>query len=215
MKMFNTIFNLKITAILILFLGLTFTMEARDKDKDNRKIYDGYVVTVEGDTIEGSIELTSPADSEIKVKFFTKEGEQVMYKAKQLQEYAFLAPVRYNKKKKEEEMKWIRYTRCEMELSAVPFGAKDVLVHEEVGGAVSLYNYYVERPRTSAVPLQHFLYLKDKEGKLTAIDKKSYRKVVKNAIKDYPELAAKVGKEGYRFAQLNKTLTEYNEWAGQ
>lgn len=39
-----------------------------------------------------------------------------------------------------------------------------------------------------------------------------FRKKLKKAVADYPELAKKIGTKGYRFRQLKEILHEYNEW---
>lgn len=175
MKAFNLVTIIRIAFLLVFVVASTVSTLANDKED---KIYQGYVITIDGDTIHGTIEMLSPALNEIKVKFYNKEGKKTVYKAKELQGYAFLAPVRYNKKTKQEDTQWVHYTKCTMETPAVPFGTKEVLVQEEVGGTLSLYNYYIERPQTSATPLVHVIYLKDVNGKFIEINKKSYRKIV-------------------------------------
>jgi len=39
-----------------------------------------------------------------------------------------------------------------------------------------------------------------------------FRKLMRNAIADYPELAVKIGQKGYRYRNLKTILKEYNEW---
>ena len=40
----------------------------------------------------------------------------------------------------------------------------------------------------------------------------SFRKQMRKIMTDFPELAAKVGKKGYRYKDLKTILQEYNKW---
>jgi hypothetical protein len=39
-----------------------------------------------------------------------------------------------------------------------------------------------------------------------------FRKQMRKTVADFPELAAKIGQEGYRYKNLKKILIEYNKW---
>lgn len=55
--------------------------------------------------------------------------------------------------------------------------------------------------------------LLEKEGeKPFKIYRLGFRKQMRRATADFPELAAKIGQEGYRYKNLKTILIEYNKW---
>ncbi len=59
----------------------------------------------------------------------------------------------------------------------------------------------------------HIIYVqKDKKMPLISITKKNYKAILKEMMVEYPDLQAKIGKRGYGFRTIGKTVKEYNEW---
>ena len=199
---------LHILTITTLTITFAFTATATDYD-DMPSMYNGYVVTVKGDTVTGQIQMLSPALNEIKVKLIAANGEKQIFKAKEVKKYAFQIPA-YNKVTKKRGMEWITYVRKKVQEAPIPFGPKDVLLERPVTGKISVYNHYVES-RAAQHAHNHFFYLET--GKETIrVNRKNFKSVLKDLVADYPELEAKVGKRGYGYRYVAKIVKEYNEY---
>lgn len=53
-------------------------------------------------------------------------------------------------------------------------------------------------------------YIAKGDGELVELHCANYKKVLKAQMEDKPELASKVGQKGYRFAQLEEMIRDYN-----
>ena len=193
---------------LLLFSSLSANIGGgKKKHSKANKMYKGYVITLEGDTLKGKIEMLSPSLNEVKVKLVPNDGEAIIYRAKEITAYAFLVPD-FDIKKKRFNDKWIFYVKKKVERPPVPFGPTEVLMQQEIKGTISFYNYYIET-RSQVADFEH-LTLIEKDGEMLKIAKANYKKVLKTMIIDYPKLAKKIGKKGYRFKNLKQILTLYN-----
>ena len=102
----------KITSTFILiaiFSLFAFNIDAQAK----KKVYQGYIVTIEDDTLYGKIQMLNPALNEVKVKFIHKDGTKKLYRAKELTAYAFKVPG-FKGKKYQTADEWIYYTKKTM-----------------------------------------------------------------------------------------------------
>lgn len=194
--------------ILTLLFSIFFAISTQ---ANNKKIYEGYVVTIEGKTIDGKIKMLSPALNEVKVKFIDIDNNKKTFKAKELKKYAFQVPV-WNKKTRKHETFWVNYVRQSVERAPVAFGSKIVLLHQEEGGKINMYNHYVEQNANTDNPLVRIQYVEKEESGLVSITKKNYRKILKAMTSEYPELQTKIGTKGYGINQINKIIAEYNQW---
>ena len=61
---------------------------------------------------------------------------------------------------------------------------------------------------------KHILYV-EKGAKMVKIEKRTYKKILKKLLADYPILQAKVGKRGYGFKHVERTLKEYNAYVNR
>lgn len=199
---------LEILTITILTIAFSFTTTANDYD-DAPSMYNGYVVTLKGDTLKGQIQMLSPALNEIKVKLIAATGEKQTFKAKEVKKYAFQVPA-YNKATKKRGMEWITYVRKNVEEAPIPFGPKDVLLECSVNGKINVYNHYVES-RTAQHAHNHFFYLETAK-ETVKINRDNFKSTIKEMIADAPALAAKVGTKGYGYKYVAKIITEYNNY---
>jgi hypothetical protein len=194
--------------ILTLFLTISFTISTQANSK---KIYEGYVVTTTDETIDGRIKMLSPALNEVKVKFIGIDNKKKTYKAKELKKYAFQVPL-WNKKTRKHETYWVTYVRQTVERAPIAFGPKSVLLHQEEGGKINMYNHYIEQNAKTNNPLIRIQYVEKEDSGLMTINKKNYKKTLKAMTAEYPELQAKIGTRGYGIKQINKIIAEYNQW---
>lgn len=197
--------KIKFLAIGIIFLMLSTTTFAS-------KIYEGYVVKNNEDRVLGKIEMLNPALNEIRIKFIDTHQKKKLFKAKEVKEYGFSVE-KWNKKTRQFETKNIVYTRKQVLRSPVPFGPKEVLLEREVGGKVSLYHHFIQQNTSTKNPFLHIMYIqKECNGEMMEVNKSNYRKMLRKIVADHPELPAKIGKKGYGFSYLSKTLATYNHW---
>ena len=194
---------LQITLITLFALSTAFTATATD----SKKVYNGYVVLANGDTLKGKIQMLSPTLNEVKVKFIASNGKQQVFKSKEVLAYSFVVPTNRNKVAGSQT---ITYVKKNVEQSPVPFGSKEVLVERQVKGQINLYNHYVET-RAGQYAYNHF-FLLEKDGEIVTVNRENFKKAVKNAVADYPELKVKVGKKGYGYKYMAKIITEYNNY---
>lgn len=174
--------------------------------KPEGKIYDGFVVTTTGDTLHGKLQMLSPTQNQIKIKFISEETERI-FKAKELQTYSFHVLTK-NRKTKKETSTWVNYTKKQVERPPVPFGGTEVLLQQIVGGEISLYNYYIENRTENTI--EHLVYIEKGES-LEIVNKTNYKKLLRILMEDKSEMLEKVGTKGYTFKFLENTLTEYNQ----
>jgi|AntRauTorckE5430_2_1112549.scaffolds.fasta_scaffold03689_3 hypothetical protein len=171
------------------------------------KIYDGFVIMISGDTLEGKLEMLSPTMNQVKIKFIDEDGEKVLYRAKDLKAYAFKVEV-WNKKINEKELKWIYYTKKIVERPPIPFASTEVLLQQEVVGNISIYNFYVET-RVEQY-MEHIVYV-EKNEVLYEVNKENYKVILNELMGDLPFMKNKVGTKNYMYNNLEETIMEYNQ----
>ena len=91
--------------IVLFFVLITISINfANTLSNQDGKVYDGFVITTSGDTLQGKLEMLSPTINQVKIKFIDDCGKKQLYKAKDLQAYAFKVEM-WNKESKEKEVK--------------------------------------------------------------------------------------------------------------
>jgi hypothetical protein len=201
--------DIKQTFVIIIFFLLIGTLMSFSNCSPNEdgKIYDGFVITISGDTLQGKLEMLSPTMNQIKIKFIDESGKKELYKAKDLQAYAFKIEV-WNRDSKEKELKWIYYIKKTVERPPVPFSSTEVLVQQEVVGNISVYNYFIETRVEQN--MEHIIYL-EKNNVLYVVNKDNYKEILRELMMDFPFMKEKVGTKGYTYNTLEETIKEYNQ----
>lgn len=202
MKRFTS--TLKVALFLITFLSFSVSSQAK-------KVYEGYVITNSGEKLEGKIQMLSPSLNEVKVKFINKTGKKQVFKAKEVKEYSFKVQ-KWNKAERKHIDEWIVYTRKVVERSPIAFGPKDVLIERQEGGAINMYNHFIEQNSNRQNPFVHVVYLEKEANELVEVTKKNYKKVLKEMTAEYPELQAKIGTRGHGFKHVSQIVSAYNSW---
>ena len=83
-------------------------------------------------------------------------------------------------------------------------------------GAVTLYDYYIERPANIKNPYKRFFYIqKESSNQLVELTQNNYRKITRQLFIDHTVLVAKVGQINHRFRHIWKMVRTYNQWATQ
>ncbi len=175
-----------------------------------KKAFTGYVVTTDGEKIEGQVVVVSPTYNELKVKFVTSNNKKTTFKAKELTSYGFEVP-QYNRETRSHETVEITYVRKEVEDAPVRFGATDIMVERQVNGEIKVYNQYIEADSKIGGGVAHFFYVETANGMaFTKVTKSNYKKVMKAATADFPALQNKVGTSGFGYKHIVKIAETYN-----
>lgn len=196
--------TLQFFLITITTFSFAFTAQATSK-----KIYNGYVVTINDEKIHGQIQMLSPTLNEVKVKFIHRNGKKQTFKSTELKSYSFQVEL-YDRATKSRKMQWITYVRRVVEKAPVPFGSKEVLLEQKEKGKINLFNHFIET-RGGATAMIH-TYQVEKDKQIVTVTRENFKKVIKKMTKDYETLSAKVGKKGYGYKHIGKIIAEYNQY---
>lgn len=200
----NTLTQITLLALVLLtFTSTTFAGQSA-------KVYEGYVITNNGEKLEGKIQMLSPSLNEIKVKFISQTNEKKTFKAKEVKEYAFKVE-KWNKSTRDYIEEWIFYSRKTVERAPIAFGPTKVLIERQVEGTINLYNHFIEQNATPEQPFVQVIYLEKNNNELVNITKNNYKTVLKGMTTDYPALQAKIGTRGNGFKHIAQMVSEYNE----
>ena len=189
--------NLYTTALFLVLFTISATAA---------KVYQGYVVLNDDTKVEGSITMLSPSLNEVKVKFTSKDGKKVIYKAKDVKEYGFKVE-QWNKTTRSHDVNTIVYVRQDVERSPIAFGPTNVLIERQLTGTINMYNHFIEQNSNAKQPFAHVVY-----EELTAITKSNYKVVLKEMTGEYPELSARIGTKGYGYKYVIKIINTFNNW---
>jgi hypothetical protein len=86
-------------------------------------------------------------------------------------------------------------------------------------GPLNLYSQQTEvlpatipqEPATSYTKSYTAYYVARGDGDLTEIHCANYKKVLKAQMKDNTDLAGKIGKKGYKFQDIERVISDYNQ----
>ncbi len=222
--------------MLFLFLLLYFSPETYGQVTDTTvkvklwTIYPGYVVTKSGDTIQGYLKLKNLVNNQDKVLFYLHPDDEKYtkkYKPKMLKVYK-VGPRYYESFKFRPPV-----TYAGNDANTYHF------VLKIIDGPFSLYRWYYEsterskqrvkvdenNPAATQIDLsfseEELLthdYGKTPDGDFIDLNSMklltNFKKNMSKLVGDYPELAKKIKNklEGYRYANLEKIINEYNSW---
>lgn len=93
-------------------------------------------------------------------------------------------------------------------LTKVLYKGKERMVRWMAVGRINLYAYIKYYGEWNS----EVIYVLKKPGnQLIYINKKDFKTIMRHSVFDIPDLSKKIGKKGYRFADVFKIVTEYNK----
>lgn len=193
-------FNFIMTLIILAF---TTTTSAK-------QLYKGYILTLEGQKIEGVIKSNNVTMDQIKITFIKDDKTQV-YKAKHLQGYGYKY---FYKNSSNDTIAVWRHYRSKMAHSYAPKPFTSKLAFMEIieEGEVIVYDYYAEVPKDITEPYKRFFYLERKGvSQLVEVSKNNFNQTTKNFFGNMPQLTNKIGKVNYQFRNTQKIAKTYNQ----
>lgn len=186
-------------------------------------LYPGFIITLRGDTIRGTI---------LNINLWLNQRMTFLYSDPEKRE----SRVKYTPKEIRAYQVGTRYYECFHRMFTNSTHADNFLLRK-VDGPVKYYVWYFDEDKTKVMfwdkisltdLAKAFLMEEDelwknefamKEGdpQLTEFNLKFLMKFAKNMseyVSDYPELARKIAekKEGYKNIDIEKIIREYNEW---
>ena len=204
--MYRTMRITKLPLMLFLFLLITFTTQAKKGER-----FPGYILTLDGEKIEGEIIAGSITDNEVKVQFIAEgKDKKKTYKAKQLKGYGFEVI-------EEDDLglqykSWVHFEQQKVDYPPKPFASTTVFMQREEAGALTLYCYYVEVRNDRKNPMRYHYYVKNDDGSLVKVEKKDFRKMARKLFKNYKAMYSKIGKKDFEYKNLDRMVRDYNYW---
>lgn len=207
----------KFTLLLITLVALSFSTSILGQKKNRKQIYEGYIITLKNDTIEGHIKFVNPAFNELNVIFY-KDGEKQKFSPSELSGYAFLIED-YSRVTKELKQDWVYYERRRVKKSPIRQGTTDVFIQCTIFGPIKLYNYFtLKSTKVNKRGYQHSYYIASNSADggfgMTLITRANYRKEVRKLVKDNEELYKKLGTHGYGYKYFANVIKEQNTFLG-
>ena len=201
--------NMKTSIIYTLVLIFSLTIMSSTTSSKKQRTYKGYVITLQQDTIYGTLKVSSPTINELKIKFYDEANRKTVYTPNDLEGYSFEVP-RYDRDGKK-SMLWIQFKKRTAEKSPIKMGSKEIFAEVRVDGNITLYDYYIEKNAKIGQMVEHQYYIeKEGEAKFQYISRDNYKSILKRLTADNSDLNKKIGTSGYGYKYLPKMIERYN-----
>ncbi|MEO1514339.1 MAG: hypothetical protein AAFV95_04980 [Bacteroidota bacterium] len=193
----------------LLFACFLFTASTSFAKKGDK--VPGYIIDNDGERIEGTVQMGSITDNEVKVQFIHQgKSRKTTYKPNQLQGYGMQVEEideigRKNKR-------WIHFERQKVDYPPKPFGPTTVFMEKESEGDLTLYCYYIEVRNNPKKPYKYHYYIKDTKGKFNKITRDKFTKDARSIFKDYTALSKRIGSKKFEYRNLDRMVRDYNYW---
>lgn len=196
--------------LLVLFISPALLSNTEEAEKFKFFKKEGYIITNDGDKIEGEVLLRRDKTyDEVRIKFIGADGEKKLYKAVDIKEYGFrdIEDDEYGNR----VWQWKHYVSQSVDLAPIPFGPKTVFMEKVAEGDVVLYEYWVQANKNIDNPYIRMFYLQRGEEFLK-VTEDNFEEVTKSFFSDNEEIASKMGEVNHRFRHLEKIVGRYNAW---
>lgn len=203
---------MRITKILLLLLPLFSTAFATNLYDIKKDRVPGYIITLDGDKIEGEVVPGSVTDNETKVVFYADgKDKKKVYKPIELKGYGF-------QDQDEDDFgfgegRWIHFETHKVDYPPKPFGPTTVFMHREEEGALTLFCYYTEVRSDVKNPYKYTYYIKGSNDQVKKVDKEGYRNIARSLFKEYNALSSRIGQKDFQYRNLDRMIRDYNYWS--
>ncbi|MEM9918048.1 MAG: hypothetical protein AAF990_08130 [Bacteroidota bacterium] len=192
--------------LLILVLFVAGNAYAKKGDK-----VPGYIIDNDGEKIEGTVQIGSITDNEVKVQFYHPgASKKKIYKPNQLQGYGFETEEidEIGRKSK----RWVHFEKQKVDYPPKPFGPTTVFMEKEEEGELTLYCYYIEVRNNPKKPYKYHYYVKDNDGNFSKVTRDKFGKDARSIFKDYTALSKRIGSKKFEYRNLDRMVRDYNYW---
>jgi hypothetical protein len=171
----------------------------------------GYILTKDGDRIEGTHVVRTLAENEVKAIFINARGEKKTFKADDLAGYG------YHLREKNENgvltERWVHYESMTMEEAPMIFASKKVFVERLSQGDINLYCYFIEDRENTKQPYKHYYLIRNAEGAVSKVTENNFLQTAKTLFTGYKALNTRLGQQGFQYKNLGRMVNDYNYWA--
>jgi hypothetical protein len=154
----------------------------------------GYIVTMKGDTVKGTVKLNPKKEAEVfeKVNFKDQSGVQKNYKASKIKAYG-VEDIHYR---------------------SVFEGDEAVFYRVVVSGDINLYEIVVEAVRMNEVTQDHEYYFTDSNNKkLVRVKENKFKKQMTERMKDNTSFIEEYGDDQEFNTEIAaEVISRYNAW---
>ncbi len=200
--------RVRLTGMLLFLTVFCFNLNAQ-----RGKSIDGYILLKNGSRVEGTCKVGSTiTDREVKITFQRKgTSKKRVYKPKELLGYGYQSTEVDDWGS--EDSRWIHYETIKVDYPTKPFGSTTVFVEREVEGTINLYCHYIEVRNNPKNPYRYVYYMKTEAGVYKKLEEDSFKSAAKKTFKDYPALAARIGKKDFLYRNLDRMVRDFNYWS--
>lgn len=200
-------------------LTVVFSMSENPSSETKKNLFNGFVITNQGDTLRGKIKYVNPVYNELKVRFYNENGKKTTYKPSDLVEYAFEVN-EYSRTQKKRVKHWVHYYRKAIKRNPLKKGdgLSIVFLHRITTGEINLYSYYVlesSRINHRDYDERYFAERVTPSGgfELTYIHKGNFREISQELLGNNERLAGKLGTNGFGYKYMAKVVRIHNKMA--
>lgn len=196
--------------LLLLLVSPALLSNVEDGEKFKFFKKEGYIVTNEGEKIEGEVLLRRDKTyDEVRIKFVGADGSKTLYKATDIKEYGFrdIEDDEYGNR----VWQWKYYVSQTVDLAPIPFGPKTVFMERVSEGNVILYEYWVQVNKNIENPYLRIFYLQ-RGDEFVKVTEENFTTVTAAFFSDNAEISSKMGDVNHRFRHLEKVVDRYNAW---
>jgi len=192
------------TILCLFFISLSFLVANDDCCKPNDETYEGYIVTLDGKKLTGRIGEIFYSDELSIVLFINDFGTPYHLQARLITGFVFEREqelVEYESLFKNKDHAWtffkVMHRGAVLSLFKSPEEKVQFTLSEEgiTGRKINTNEYW----------------LKLKGERSFRLNRLGYKRVLKKHLNDYPSVTKKIGKQGYKFKDLEVIVQEVND----
>lgn len=202
--------------MLVFYTGYSLFAQTIDEDAMINKDVPGYIITENGDTIEGKVKVANRAKNQVRVKFTPQSSfKSSTYKAKDKELLGYGYQTIENSYSKQKVYRYRHFLVKEADQPPVPFSSSTVFMEAKATGSVNLYSYYVESNTQVESTYLHYYFMEAKYSENTdemrqrKVLRGDFERIAESFTEDCPGIRNKIG-SAYGYANLDRIIIEYN-----
>lgn len=162
------------------------------------KTYDGYIITLSGDTLRGKIKSIGDIENQSKIRFYAQPKQKTVYTPFDAKGYTLIID---NK-----EYEYIFFSR----------NPHPIFMIKWVDGPVKLYARYYQNFQGAALP---YYYTQRNDGPIVefgtfnaGIGSDNFKASASQFFSDCPEILRKITNKEYKLKDIKTVFEKYNQW---
>lgn len=176
------------------------------------QIAKGYIVDLDGQKIEGFIQIPKRVESGVRVKFSEKKKAKKLpvYKTKDLSAYGFETTKVNNSN--ETVTYWRHFEKFELDRPAKMFNTNFSLIEKILEGHLTIYLFEYDTGANVEEPItMRYIVMQDGE-ELCQIEMDNFEDACKSLFEGYTSMVKSIGKKQFRFKNFERLVDDFNYW---